>query len=116
MKYYSELCRKFYDTEREALEAEKKVKDAEAAKKQAETKKKAERASRAKEVEEAIKAADKATEKAQNLLNAFLKDYGSFHTTIHEETDPNGHFTRHSIFGSELNDLFTDVLRRFLGE
>ena len=46
------------------------------------TKSKADRAQRAKEVTEAIKAANEATEKANKLLSAFVKDYGSFKTTL----------------------------------
>ena len=55
-----------------------------AAKEEAKAKKKAERASRAKEVDEAIKAAEKANQKARTLLNAFLKDYGSYHETYRD--------------------------------
>ena len=116
MKYYSESTRLLYDTEKEALEAEKALTEKREAEEKAKAQKKAERATRAKEVNEALKAADEANVKARNLLNAFLKDYGSYHTTIHEETTPEGLFKRHSIFSDELNDLFTNAFKGFFGE
>lgn len=71
MKYYSELTKKIYDSENELLEAEKAL-----------TESKDKRAARAKEVEEALKVAREAQKKANDLLSAFVKDYGSFKTTV----------------------------------
>ena len=71
MKYYSDLTKKLYETE-------KQLKDAEIAL----TKSKADRAQRAKEVTEALKAANEASKKANKLLSDFVKDYGSFKTTL----------------------------------
>ncbi len=76
MKYYSELTKKIYDSENELLEAEKAL-----------TESKDKRAARAKEVEEALKVAREAQKKANDLLSAFVKDYGSFKTTM-KGTDP----------------------------
>ena len=71
MKYYSELTKTLYDTKEDLIKAETEL-----------TKTKAQRADRAKEVTEALKAANVATKKANELLSAFVKDYGSFKTTI----------------------------------
>ena len=74
MKFYSEETKRFYDTAEACKEAEDKAKAKreEAAAKAAKLKE--ERANRAKEVEEAIA-------HANELLNKFVEDYGSFHYT-----------------------------------
>lgn len=64
MKYYSEVTKKLYDSEKDLTAAEAEV-----------TKSKADRAKEAKEVTEAIKIANE-------KLNAFIKKYGSFKTTL----------------------------------
>lgn len=70
MKYYSEKLNKVFET----VDALEKA-EAELEAKNAEKKKKAEaRAIRAKEVEDAYK-------NYRTLLDAFCKDYGSFHTS-----------------------------------
>ena len=82
MKYYSEVLRKTYDSEKECLEAEEKYNE----KLQAEEKKKKEltekRKERAKEVEDAYKAVQEAQKKYTELRNQFVRDYGSFHMTF----------------------------------
>ena len=87
MKFYSEKLNKLFDTEDACAEAE----DAHAkAVAEAEAKKKAladERATRAKEVEELYKAAVEAKKAYDAKLQAFLKDYGSFHATF-RNVDP----------------------------
>ena len=75
MKYYSELTKKLYDSKEELTKAEVAL-----------TKTKADRAERTKEVEKALKEANEASKKANKLLNEFVKDYGSFKTTI-KDTD-----------------------------
>lgn len=74
MKFYSEKTRKLYDTEKDLQVAEQAIVDEQKKKDQL----KAERAERAKEVEEAIS-------NAQKLLDQFVKDYGSYHTTIRSQ-------------------------------
>lgn len=71
MKYYSDLTKKLYETEDELKAAEVEL-----------TKSKADRAEKAKEVTEAIKAATEATKKANQMLSDFVKEYGSFKTTL----------------------------------
>jgi len=80
MKYYSEITKQLYDSQDELYKAE----HADEIKKAEEKKKSEERARRAKEVEDAISAADAAHKAAQEKLNAFIKDYGAFHTSIKE--------------------------------
>lgn len=93
MKFYSELTKQLYDTKEELQKAEVEV-----------TKSKADRAERAKEVTEAIKAATEASKKANKLLEQFVKDYGSFKTTIKDE----------DVKGRDVNSMFWDVFDRFL--
>ena len=93
MKYYSELTKKLYDTKEDLQKAEIEI-----------TKSKADRAERAKEVEKALKEAGEANKKANKLLQDFVKDYGSFKTTIKDE----------NIEDSSINSLFWDVFDKFI--
>ena len=77
MKYYSEITKKLYDSKDELVKAEVET-----------TKAKSERAEKAKEVTELLKAANEATKKANKALDEFVKEYGSFKTTI-KDTDSN---------------------------
>lgn len=82
MKYYSEVTKKLYDTERELAIAE-----ADAIKQQAEAEeKKKARANRAKEVEDALKAVTEAQRHYTELKNKFIEDYGNFHVSLSEKT------------------------------
>ena len=85
MKYYSEILKKTFDSEKECLEAEKKhaIEVAEAEKKKAESTKV--RKERAKEVEDAFKVVKEAQKKYNKLLSTFVKDYGAFHMTLATE-------------------------------
>lgn len=93
MRYYSEVTKNFYDTEKACLEAEFKVKEeqnrqkilkekAEREAKEKQEKFAAERKARANEVEEARKAMVAAQHKYSEALEAFCKDFGTFHTTL----------------------------------
>ena len=81
MKFYSEVTKKLYDSEKELTDAEAKIKEAEAKKAEAEKVKKAARTTKAKEVEAALKAANEAQKKAIKLLKDFTNEYGYFHTS-----------------------------------
>ena len=84
MKFYSELLNKLFDSQEDCAKAEEAHK-AQVAKAEAEKKAKSEkRAARAKEVEEFYKAAVEAKKAYNEKLNAFIKDYGSFHFTTSE--------------------------------
>lgn len=87
MKYYSELLKKTYDSEKDCLKAEKEYNE----KLEAEEKRKKEltenRKARAKEVEEAYKAVCEAQKHYNELRNQFVRDYGSFHMTFSSDDD-----------------------------
>lgn len=83
MKILSEKTNKYYATVDECLKAEKEFDEAVAAKKAKEEKLTAERKERATEVEKAYKAVIDANKHYHELLDAFVKDYGSFHMTLH---------------------------------
>ncbi len=96
MKYYSDLTKKLYDTEKQLKAAEIEV-----------TKSKADRAERAKEVTEALKTANEATNKANKLLAQFVKDYGSFKTTLtYKDVDL-------KAFNNSFSKYFTDLFNLF---
>lgn len=90
MKFYSEKTEQLYDSEAELKQAESQLEELQ---KKEEEKKQA-RAARAKEVEDAFKAVNEAQKKANELLVAFTKDYGSFHMTYKDEVP----FGFHSFF------------------
>lgn len=96
MKYFSEITEKVYDTPEELEAAEKEVLDEQ----KAQEEKLAKRAERAKEVEEAYALAADVKEQADKLLNEFLKDYGSFHTTVKKPVK------RINIFDDWFNSFF----------
>lgn len=82
MKYYSENTRKFYDSEQECAQAEIEYNKKLAAEKAKKEELSNARKTRANEVEEAYKAILDAKKHYNELLNAFVKDYGSFHMTL----------------------------------
>lgn len=78
MKFYSEITKQLYSSEKELHTAEAKEQEkinAQKAKDEA-------RAARAKEVEEAMQKAVDANKKYLELRNQFIKDYGSFHMSV----------------------------------
>ena len=82
MRIFSEKTGKEYKTVPECIAAEKEFDEAQA---KEEARKKAlsdERKTRAKEVEDALKAVCDAQKVYEEKLDAFVKDYGSFHATI----------------------------------
>ena len=82
MRILSEKTGKEYKTVPECIAAEKEFDEAQA---KEEARKKAlsdERKTRAKEVENALKAVCDAQKAYEEKLDAFVKDYGSFHATI----------------------------------
>lgn len=99
MKYFSEITEKVYDTPEELETAEKEVLDEQ----KAQEEKLAKRAERAKEVEAAYAKAAEAKEQADELLNEFLKDYGSFHATVKKP------IKKINIFDDWFNSFF-DIL------
>ena len=97
MKYYSEKLNKLFDSEKELIKEEKnkEIEKREEEHKQEVLKK--ERALKAKEVDEAIKNVKEAYNTAEELINEFVKTYGSFHTTI-SDTLPASVFNLFDLF------------------
>lgn len=83
MKILSEKTNKYYATVEECQAAEKAFDEAEAKKKADAEKLTAARKERANEVEKAYKESLNASKHYHDLLDAFIKDYGSFHMTVH---------------------------------
>lgn len=81
MYIYSEKTKKRYDTVEECVNAEKEYDEALAEEQAKKEKLVTERKERAKEVEESIK-------KTNDLIKAFINDYGSFHTTLKTDYSP----------------------------
>jgi hypothetical protein len=115
MKFYSDVTKQFYDTEKACLEAEFKVKEkqnrekilrekAERERKEKQEALAAERKARATEVEDARKAMVTAQHKYSEVLEAFCKDYGTFHQTLTDEDAKSIIPTLFDIF----NPLFFD--------
>lgn len=77
MKYYSEKLKKVYDTVEQLDTAEKEYDEAHAA----EIAKQKERKARAEEIDEARKEVIEAQKRYDELIDKFVKDYGSYHTT-----------------------------------
>ena len=82
MKIYSEKTNKEYKTVEECLAAEKAFDDKLALEKAKKAELTTQRKARAAEVEEAYSAIIKAQKAYREKLNAFVKDYGSFHMTV----------------------------------
>ncbi len=81
MYIYSEKTKKRYDTVEECVKAEEEFDKAVAEEKEKKERLANERKERAKEVEDAFK-------NANDLLNKFIKDYGSFHATYTSDNSP----------------------------
>ena len=111
MKFYSEVTKKLYDTEADLNDAESQIKKAECERKARETKLKNERAARAKVVDAAFedyhKARDVAREKYSNadaLLDAFVRDYGTYHVSISDRNKSTNNFDE--LFSTLMDSLF----------
>lgn len=86
IKYYSDKLNKFFASEKECAEAEKAHEAHEEAEARLAAEKKAlseKRAERAKEIEESYKKLMEARKEYNTLMNKFLRDYGSYHKTMH---------------------------------
>ena len=81
MKYYSEKLKKVYDTVEQLQAAETEYDKAHAA----EIAKQKERKARAEEIAAARKDLQNRQKKYNELVNKFIKDYGSYHATYTDE-------------------------------
>ena len=105
--YYSNLLKRVYPSVKELVEAEQKyLKEVNAKNELAQQK-----AQRAKEVEEAFKkanedqvTANKSTQEAYKKLNAFIKDFGSYHYSFKEEKEVENNPT--TFFETFFNNLW----------
>ena len=92
MKYYSEITKKTYDTEKECLKAEEEV-----------TIKSAKRKAAADRVEDKYKAMKEAEKMYFDELDKFCKEYGTYHRTItNKDLDDAG--------SNEIKDLLNRIL------
>ena len=100
MKFYSDITKNFYDTEKACLADEFKVKEeqnrqkilqekAEREAKEKQEKLVAARKVRANEVEEARKAMVAAQSKYREVLEAFVRDYGTYHMSLNGDDAKN---------------------------
>lgn len=78
MRFYSDVTKKFYDSTNECLKAEKEFEEAEKKRLAEEQKKKDQREARMKEIEDLHNANMAAQKRENELLKAYLNDYGSF--------------------------------------
>lgn len=88
MKYYSEELNKLFDSEKEALKAEKDHAAALKAEEEKKAKMNSERAAAAKEVEQALDALKAAKKEYHEKLSAFCEKYGTYHTSIKDADLP----------------------------
>lgn len=102
MKYYSEVLKRTFDTEKECIEEEKAYEEKAAAKKAEQQALTKARKERAKEVETAYQEVIAARKRYDELRNKFVKDYGSWHMTISSQDD-----------FENFNDIFDSFFRIF---
>ena len=87
MRYISDITGKTYNTPGECMEAERKFEAEKKAEKEKKEKMAAERKTRAAEVEEARKAMVAAQHKYKEVLEAFVRDYKSYHFSTTDVKD-----------------------------
>ena len=81
MRFYSDITKKFYNTVEECEKAETSAIDKAKKKKIEEEKKLSERKARAQEIEDKIQSVAAARKELNELIEKFVKDYGSYHAT-----------------------------------
>lgn len=82
MKYFSDITKRFYESEEDCLQAEQAVNEELEAKRIAKEKAAAARKARAEEIEQARAEYLAAREKYNSLLSNFCKDFGAYHCSI----------------------------------
>ena len=117
MKYYSEITQHVYDTPQELAKAERTYKERELKLQEEQARKSAERKRRAKEIEnaeaeltKANAAARAAKAKRDELLQAFIKDYGSYHYTL-TGNDALDRINQQLEEANNLSKMFDDLFR-----
>lgn len=104
MKYYSELTKKLYDSEKALIDAENEVKIEKIKKEEAAAAAKKQRAEDAKVVEEAFEKMKAARKEYQDALANFCKKHGAYHKTLTEKDLPEVDFSLLNVF-----DVFKDL-------
>lgn len=99
MKYYSELLKKFYDTESECVDAEENYENSLIEKERKQKEYEEIRAKRAKEVENAYSLLVEARNNYDKKLSEFCKDYGSYYMSLN---------------GLEANQFINHLVNRFI--
>lgn len=105
MKYYSDVTQRFYDNAEACVKAEKDAIAAQEKEKKEKERLANERKTRAAEVEDARKAMVAAQKKYQEVLEAFIKQFGSYHLSLDGE---DAKAASHTLF-----DLFNPILFNF---
>ncbi len=107
MKYYSDVLKRLFDSEKELLEAEDAKKKAEEEKALREKEKNAARAEAAKKVEEAMKKAAEANKNYREVLSDFCKNYGAYHYSFTDD----GKEDTYDLFDELVKFLFQLTLQ-----
>ena len=102
MKFYSEVLDKFFDTEKDCVNAETESKRKQEAEAKEKEKLANERKARAKEIDEARNKLIKKKKHYNKLIDDFVKDYNSYHYSIVSSSE-DGNF----------NELFDSIFRLF---
>ena len=105
MRYYSTETKQFYDTEKACMEAERTYLQERDAEKKEKERKAAERKARAAEVEDARKAMVAAQNKYRETLEAFVRDYKTYHLSLTGEDAKKAAPTLFDIFNPFLFDF-----------
>lgn len=85
MRYYSDLTKQFYESEKECVAAEEKAIQAKKEAEAAAAKKSQERKARAEEIDASFKRLREAQKEYWDLISKFTKDYGSYHKSYGSE-------------------------------
>lgn len=86
MKYYSEKLNALYDSQIELEEAELAAEKVQKEKEERENKLRTERKARADEIKAALEQIETALKGYYDLVQKFVRDYGSFHLTVDEKS------------------------------
>lgn len=86
MKYYSEKLNVIYDSQADLEEAELAAEKAQKEKEERENKLRTERKARADEIKAALEQIETALKGYYDLVQKFVRDYGSFHLTVDEKS------------------------------
>lgn len=116
MKYYSDILNLLFEKEEDLKLAEKQHLDAKKTQEEIKKKKEQEKKARKVEIEQTLKDAETANEKAEKLLNKYVKDYGYFSSTFSSDDkncDTTVYDTHINLTDSDISE-FVNILTSFL--